>query len=237
MLSRLLGAVLSIGAIELSAQTPSGSEVFAKSAHAYLGFKTIQVEVEWKYAMEGNSSIPYMELASERTTSWIGPERRVARVESRATKNITISDGTYLYEYSNKEKEFSKGPLPTDFDRFMNVKVWHYPEVFQMTEPVVADSDRLKISGKQFDCWVLEARVLPGNPAGSAQLEATPGPMRLWIDKLSGLPLKYEMRWVVGSQKVTAVSAMKVVSLQLDQAIPPDTFFFVPPKNAKEVAQ
>jgi outer membrane lipoprotein-sorting protein len=119
----------------------------------------------------------------------------------------------------------------------MNVKVWHYPEIFQMTDPVVAESDALKINGKQFDCWVLAARVLPGNPAGSAQLQAAAGPMRIWVDKMSGLPLKYEMRWVLGQQKVNSVSTMRVVSLQLDQPIPPDTFVFVPPKNAKEVSQ
>jgi outer membrane lipoprotein-sorting protein len=219
------------------AQSPSGVEIFARSEQAYRNFQSIRVDVEWKYVMEGGGSIPTMELMADRSTSWIEPDPGLVRIESKTTKDMTIVEATHLYEYRNKGKEFNKRPRSIDLDKFVNVKVWHYPEVFQMTEPVVAGSEKLKISGKQFDCWILEARALPGDPTGSAQLGAAPGPMRVWIDKDSNLPLKHEMRSVLGSQKVIALFSMKVTALQLNQPIPPDTFVFVPPKNSKEVSQ
>jgi hypothetical protein len=104
-------------------------------------------------------------------------------------------------------------------------------------EPVVTGTENIKIKGKQYECWVLRIPIA-FDGAGARSSYLIPEPMKLWIERSSGLLLRSEIRSHVPTQlQTTAIHDMKVTDIRLNELTPAFRFDFTPPKNAREIPQ
>jgi outer membrane lipoprotein-sorting protein len=219
-----------------SAQTPSGAEIFARSLKSYRDFRTLQLEVEWSYSMDGmDAGIPSSELLSDRIAAVIEPGANHIRIESKEHNKLFITDGTNHYRYDGGKKEYSRMAAPPNLDGLMLREVWSYPEGMEFRgEPVVRGNEKVKIKGTAYDCWVLEAPIAFTGSGANPYL--VPEPIKIWIDKSSGLPLKTQIIRHMPNRAL-AIDSMKVTSFKLNESVPPGFFTFEIPKNAREINQ
>jgi thiol-disulfide isomerase/thioredoxin len=211
----------------------------------YVSELTGEVTLEGKAVTEvisGGRRIPVTSAVGKQTVAVQNPGK--ARVElALGAGSLMVSDGEATWTYRPSTKVYTKITAAQGPDGVAaNLAVLDVMGFFEDAKSAkTVRSETIEVDGKSFDCWVVSSNVkIPAQAAMGGTL--SDGMMTAWIDKKLLLAVQEVISYSVkvtpaaGAAPVEYQSKLKQVmhSLKVDQPVPPATFAFVPPADARE---
>src|SRR3989442_1214956 len=170
------------------------------------------------------------------------------RVETKnsLTAMLTVSDGETTWNYMPRIHEYTRvtgapaGSLTSDATA-SDVSALHNPVVQyerladRSAAAKILREDRIEVGGRNVDCVVVELASASENTPGVETL-----PRMLWIDKFHYLVLRDEETFKIRRPYTPLTEKMQTTVFgvaTVNEPVPDSLFRFVPPDEAREVAE
>jgi outer membrane lipoprotein-sorting protein len=227
--------------------TPDAAKVLAGVGEAYSSMSTLQAEGTMQVEMHG----PGMEQKMWTPITLTLGSANEMRVQTTAgvSKVVLILDKSTLWMYMPAMNIYTKLDLPGDPRKNAEVKNYCLFEKYrrianQAEEARILRSDSIAVNGKPAECWVLQIRYKPSQPAAghnasalmaSVKVQASNG--ELWVEKTHHWILR-ESTYSETSMSGTAMETKQSLTFSkvtVNQPVAASLFTFAPPSGAKEL--
>lgn len=236
-------AVLLLSSAGFSQDTPDARALLNESGKALHDYKSYVIEHEVVVEMQGGAE-SRLEMPVKLAAS--SPDKLRIESNGQLGSTLIVSDGENTWMYIGPFKQYTKTPAassPEALMKSMNPGIGQMLEDLKSKDPYLSakilGGESLQVSGKKFDCYVLEAVLDTMHLPGAMTL--SDAVMKMWIDKNSKIVLKQTTTATIQGEALPTPAHMSqsttVTSLKLNEPLADSMFKFTPPEGAKEVTE
>ncbi|HEY3132748.1 MAG TPA: redoxin domain-containing protein [Acidobacteriota bacterium] len=220
-------------------------QLLKRVSETYRNLKSCHFEGVTKVRTQ-SSSVQHL-LETPFVVAAVKPSLLRVETKNSLTAMLIVSDGETTWNYMPRIHEYTRvtgapaaglasdGTTASDLSTLPNPIAQYERLTDRSAAARVLREDRIEVGGRSVDCIVVELAPASGNTTGVETL-----PRMLWIDKFRYLVLRDEETFRIRRPYTPLTEKMQTTVFgvaRVNEPVPDSLFKFVPPAEAREVAE